>query len=154
MIHTTIEQCMRYACTHPRFQNAFKLLKNMANEAFVPGKQMHDGDNLYSVSLEYETKPPKDAAIEAHKKYIDVMFIQEGKEKIGYLPMEQIGEISKPYNETSDALLAPICTEMSWICAVPGDVIIFFPEDGHAPGVLCGGKNHVQKIIIKVLIET
>lgn len=154
MIHTTITNCLRYTSVHPLFEDAFKLLGKMKATPFTAGKQAICGENLYSVGLEYDTKDPEDVVFEAHKKYIDVMLILEGQEEIGYLPMEQVDEVEKPYDESIDAQLTPVCTDASWIRAIPGDVIIFFPEDFHAPGANCGEASHIKKIIMKVLLNS
>lgn len=149
MIHTTLETCEPYRSLNKNFAQAFDLLKKMANEPFVTGKQVHDGDELYSVSLLYDTKGADDVFFEAHKKYIDIMLIVEGQETIGYLPSCQIKEITKPYDADIDASLAKMQPDMSRLSMVAGDVAIFYPDDYHAPGIDNDGKHSVKKIIMK-----
>lgn len=152
MIHTTLENCDKYQRLNPNFCRAFDLLKKMASEPFEPGRKIHDGNTLYSVSLLYDTKSADDVLFEAHKKYIDIMLIIEGKEAIGYLPDGQIHEICKPYNDSIDAALAKTQPGMSKINMVAGDLAIFYPDDYHAPGIDNDGKHLVKKIIMKCLV--
>ena len=42
--------------------------------------------------------------------------------------------------------------EFSAIHMIPGDMVVFFPEDGHAPCLEWNGTSHVKKLIAKVLL--
>ena len=150
MIHTTIKNCNRYLGLNPNFQQAFALLNKMQNEPFCVGKKVYEGHNLYSISLSYETKAIEDVVFEAHRKFIDVMLIVEGQETIGYLPSQQVGKVTKLYDDSIDALLASTEPGMSKVNMVAGDIAIFYPEDYHAPGANYDGIHSVKKIIMKV----
>ena len=47
-------------------------------------------------------KDKNDAAIETHKKYIDIQLPLLGVEKIGWKPGCELQEVSVPYNEEKD----------------------------------------------------
>jgi beta-galactosidase beta subunit len=42
--------------------------------------------------------------------------------------------------------------EFASIHMTPGDMVVFFPEDGHAPSMDWKGTSHVKKLIAKVLL--
>lgn len=153
MILTTITEIWRYRSIHPLFSDAFENLKKMYNEPFCEGKTEIDGETLYCNAFEYNTKGVTEAVFEAHRKYIDVMLLYSGQEKIGYLPLSRVERVISPYDEDADASLAELQKNMRFIDMISGDVVIFFPEDMHAPGIDLSGMNHVRKIVMKIAVE-
>ena len=152
MIKTTLEQLDHYACVHPRFEAAFKALREKAAEPFVKGKIPVCGDEIYINALEYDTRSVVDVKFEAHKVYIDVMLAISGMESIscrsGQIPEEMISD----YNEENDCYLSGMEIPHSVFFMKPGDVCIFFPGELHAPGVFAEGeRDHVTKFVMKVL---
>lgn len=53
----------------------------------------------------YKTHDKKDAIFEAHKQYIDVMYMVEGEEIIYVKQTENIKNVTKEYDSEIDALL-------------------------------------------------
>lgn len=152
MIHTTWKDRNRYLQMHPRFSEAFAALEAAAAKPFEAGRYSVVGEDLFYVALEYTTKPQEEAVIEGHRAYVDVMYILEGEEQISYLPLREISCITREYDEKGDCFLAKMEPTASPIHASAGDIVIFFPEDGHAPGInWCTTKN-VKKLIAKVLL--
>ena len=152
MIHTTVKDLSRYSALNPYFPAAFETLAKMAQQPLEPGRHEVDGDNIYVVALDYDTHPLEGAKSEAHKKYIDVMWIVSGKEQLGYYPTAAHKNITMPYAEEGDCLLADIESASTMVQFYAGDVVILFPEDGHAPGLDLDGTQHVQKLIAKVRV--
>jgi YhcH/YjgK/YiaL family protein len=66
--------------------------------------------------------------------------------------VEKLAEITRPYDENGDALIAAMEQEFASIHMTPGDMVVFFPEDGHAPSMDWKGTSHVKKLIAKVLL--
>ena len=66
------------------------------------GKHELDGSRLYVSVVSIFGKEKKDAAIETHKKYIDIQMPLLGVEKIGWKPGCELQEESTPYNEQKD----------------------------------------------------
>lgn len=152
MIQTSRSTFDRYSNLHPGFDVAWAALKKMAAEPFVPGRYEVDGDNIYIVATEYNTKPEADALMEAHRRYIDIMLLLNGEEIIGYQPVESLSEITSEFDAAADALLGkmdPQCTKLKML---PGDMTVFFPEDAHAPCMHLSGPCSVRKLIAKVRV--
>ena len=152
MIQTTKEQIQNYSSLNPYFPAAFAALAKMAEEGFERGRHPVDGDNIYINALEYDTHPVETALMEAHRSYIDVMWIVSGEEEIGVCPLAAMTEITQPYDAAGDAVLAKIPDGCTSLQMKPGSVCILFPEDGHAPGLDSEGTCHVQKLIAKVRV--
>ena len=152
MIQTTVADLSRYSALNPYFPAAFETLAKMAQQPFVPGRHEVDGENIYVVALDYNTRPLEGAKTEAHKKYIDVMWIISGQEQLAWYPTDAHKNILMPYDAVGDCLLAEVEKDSTMVQFHAGDVVILFPEDGHAPSLDLDGTQHVQKLIAKVRV--
>ena len=152
MIQTTKKQLKNYTALNPYFPAAFAALERVAEEKFVKGHHEVDGDNIYINALEYNTHGVENAQMEAHTRYIDVMWMLSGDEKIGVCPVEQLQQITKPYDEAGDAFLSKFVEDCTYLRMKADSVCIFFPEDGHAPGLDVDETTCVRKLIAKVKV--
>lgn len=152
MIHTTWNDRNRFLQVHPRFPAAFAALEAAASKPFEVGRRAVAGKELFLVALDYTTKPQENGIMEGHRSYVDVMYVLEGEEQIGYMPLQEITCITKEYDAEGDCFLAKPEPTASQIHATAGDMIIFFPEDGHAPGLNWCETKVVKKLIAKVLL--
>lgn len=152
MILTTIEQLQSYSSMNPYFPAAFAAMAELAGKDFQPGTYPVDGDNVFIKAVTYDTHSVRDALMEAHRAYIDVMWMVSGREEISVCPASELTAITQPYDAGGDAVLAGMAPECSALQMKAGSVCILFPEDGHAPGLDAGGKAQVQKLIAKVRV--
>ena len=152
MILTTKENLQAYASLNPYFEKAFAALKEVAAEEFVKGRHPVDGADIYINAAQYQTHPVEGALAEAHRIYIDVMWMISGNEQIGVVPVETLTEITREYAEQGDALLAKLPETYTTLQMNPDSVCILFPEDGHAPGLIAGEQEEVKKLICKVRV--
>ena len=151
MIQTTLQGFASYCMLNPRFETALSAMRMLDASPFVPGQHPVDGENVFINAVEYDTKPAECSGMEAHRRYIDVMLLLSGEETIGIRPVSALREITRPYDEASDALLAVLDPGYTELHMYPGDVAVLFPEDAHAPGMDFGGTHRVRKLIVKVL---
>ena len=152
MIYANKADFARYCAVHPRFQKAFDAMLALAAQPFEKGRHEVDGDEIFINAAEYDTKPQENSIFEAHRKYVDIMLMLEGEERIGCKPVDTLANSTQPYDEAGDALIAGMEKEFASIYMTPGDMVVFFPEDGHAPGMDWQGTSHVKKLIAKVLL--
>ena len=104
-----------------------------------------------AIVSEYKTKEINEYGYEAHKKFIDIQYLLNGSEKICCLPIEQLKE-TKPYSEENDAAFYTANTNPIEMTLVNGYFAIFFPQDGHMPGICVEKLENVKKIVVKVEI--
>jgi YhcH/YjgK/YiaL family protein len=149
MITDVLEQSSRYSSLHPHFAAAFKFLKQLPTDQ-PTGRHDLDGDNCFALVQFYTTKPLAQAAFEAHKKYIDIQFIQSGRETILWAPLSSLPQVTKPYIAEKDIAFFATPPHTVPVHLQAGQFTIFFPEDGHAPGVEYGGATEVRKVVIKI----
>ncbi|MCR5130712.1 MAG: YhcH/YjgK/YiaL family protein [Prevotella sp.] len=104
-----------------------------------------------AIVSEYETKPQNENGFEAHRQYIDIQYTLKGQERVACLPIEKLTE-TKPYSEEGDCALysAAIIPHPSYLILQPGYFAIFFPQDGHMPGLCATTPEPVRKVVVKV----
>jgi len=149
MITDTLAQCRRYASLSPRFAAAFEFLEKLPADK-PDGRYDIDGDNCFALMQTYTTRPLAQAMFEAHRRYIDIQFIQAGRETILWSPLTALTQTTQPYAAEKD--IAFFANPPHWmpINLHAGQFTIFFPEDGHAPGIECGGPTEVRKTVLKI----
>ena len=106
------------------------------------------GQDLFYIISEYETRYQSDRVLEAHKKYIDIHCVIVGSEKIGYASLvDQV--VVKKYDDKYDYALYE--SESSFIRMNPGMYSIFFPDDLHIAGI-SDEPATVKKVVMKVRV--
>lgn len=150
MITDHISNASLYFGLGERIQTALKYLSETDFSKVEAGKYILDSDNIYAMVQEYSTKPLEVCAMEAHKKYIDVQFMAEGEEYIGYEPFSN-QEISVQYDEPNDYSL--FYSNPNLIKYTKGMFAILYPQDLHMPRVLSVNSLPVRKVVIKVKVE-
>jgi YhcH/YjgK/YiaL family protein len=132
-----------------RFKQAFDFLLNTDLTALEPGKINLDGDALYVSIVEMDGKKPENAKMETHRQYIDIQVVIAGAETMGWTPVEKCTEAVDAYNPVKDIQFFSN-TPSTYFTLKAGDYAVFFPEDGHAPGI---GDGRIKKAIVKVSVS-
>lgn len=151
MIFDTLDQCQRYTGLSPRFAAAFDFLKKLPAD-HPPGRYDIDGDNCFALVQAYTTSPVDQAKIETHRQYIDIQFIQAGRETMLWAPLSALTQVTEPYDPKKDAVFYATPRQAVGINIAAGQFTVFFPTDGHAGCLECGGKSEVRKVVIKVRV--
>lgn len=114
-----------------------------------PGRYDLDGDNLFALVQEYDTRPRETATWEAHRKYIDIQYMIAGTEVMGcgYAPsMTPL----KDYDEEKDFAL--FSGPGSFVAVSAGMYAIFFPSDAHMPCLAAADPEPIKKVVLKVIV--
>lgn len=149
MIVDSLKNSQRIESLHPLFKKAFDYIKSADFSKMEDGKYELEGDRLYVNIASIFGKDKKEAAIETHQKYIDIQLPLLGVEKIGWKTGSELQEESVPYNEEKDIAFF-VDRPTAYTKIYPGQFAIYFPEDGHAPGI---GEGAIRKVIVKVQVE-
>ena len=154
MILDTIKNASLYANIHAGIDKILSLAKDYTADNYPSGKLNVDGDSVYMIFASYETHEKEGALTEAHRKYIDVMYMVEGSETIYVKPTDKLANVTKEYDPSIEALLADIDDDTTAVRLEEGSFIVLFPDDAHAPACdpLPITNVKVKKIIGKVLI--
>lgn len=146
MVIDKIENLEKYISLNPLFEQAVDYLKSTDLNAQEIGKVKLQGDDLVVNFAMAKPKTKEEAKLETHNRFIDIQIPLSGVEVMGYTPRADLPE--SEYNEEKDITFYPGLAD-SYLTIKPGMFAIFFPEDGHAPGVTPDG---VKKVIVKVLV--
>ncbi|RHU30380.1 MULTISPECIES: YhcH/YjgK/YiaL family protein [Parabacteroides] len=149
MILDSLNNTEKVERLHPLFKKAFDYIKETDFSKVEDGKYELDGSRLFINVASLTGKDKKDAAIETHKKYIDIQLPLLGVEKIGWKPGCELQEESIPYDEAKDIAFY-VDRPTAYTKIYPGQFAVYFPEDGHAPGI---GEGNIRKVIVKVQVE-
>jgi YhcH/YjgK/YiaL family protein len=149
MITDKIENAELYKNLSPLFNKAFKYIAETDFTKLAPGKYPIDGDDVFALLQEYETKPLEECMLEGHKKYADIQYILNGEEQVG-ITLFNNQQILKPYDVTND--IAFYKGDYSTITLSAGNFSIFFPDDLHMPRVQVDRPSPVRKLVIKVRV--
>jgi hypothetical protein len=79
MVTDKIENAKMYYGLSKRIAQGLALLKNPAVLNATKGRHEVDGDNLYYMADEYDTKPLEQGRLESHRKYIDIQYVISGR---------------------------------------------------------------------------
>ncbi len=149
LIADTLRNSARYRSLGDRISSALSLLVENDFETMELGKHEVDSVSLFYSVQSYTTKPRGQGAWESHRKYIDVQYIVEGIERIGWAPISVLSVI-KPYDAEIDASLYE--GDGDFIVARQGTFLVLWPEDAHMPGIAVTDPRQVRKVVVKVLL--
>jgi biofilm protein TabA len=147
VILDSIENSNRYAGCHPLFKEAFEFLKSVGDVSGMEGRIEIDGDNLFAITVCDKGRGKDASPLETHRKYIDIQYTVSGEDLIGWKPVPG-GTAGQGYNVEKDIEFFDGEPDQ-WILHPQGTMMIFFPEDGHAP---MATESHVTKLVVKVKV--
>lgn len=149
MILDKIKNIQLYADLNPSIVRALKYLRDTDFFKLSPGKHKITGDEIFSIIHNYKTKDLGDCRLEAHRKYIDIHYMAEGSELIGYsLFSDQ--EPATEYDEENDFIL--YCGDKNYLTLEEGMFAVFYPSDLHMPGIIIDKPQEVKKVVVKVKV--
>ncbi len=131
-------------------KDAIEEIRCFLKEPYVTGRRPL-GSGMTLISCEYETKPlTSDSRMEAHQKYIDLMYMVNGEEIIYVKDTDELCHVTRPYDPEIEALLADVDKDSSAIRLTAGRFILLFPQDAHCPSCCETVPCKVRKIIVKI----
>jgi len=148
MVIDKIENYKLYEGLGERIAKGLKYIKDTDLLQTESGTYKIDGDNIFAMVQEYDTKELCDAKLEGHFKYIDIQYVIRGVERMGVTPMRDQALISK--NDEDDYAFyegdAPL------FVVEAGMFAIFFPGDLHMPCIKVNEISNVKKVVVKVRV--
>ncbi|MDR2859744.1 MAG: YhcH/YjgK/YiaL family protein [Mediterranea sp.] len=146
MIIDTLDNLEKYVSLNPLFAEAAKFVKTHDLNLLELGKTELKGKDLTVNVSQTTAKTKEEAKLETHNEYIDIQIPLSGTETMGYTARKDCNPANALYNAEKDITFYSGQAE-SYITVEQGMFAIFFPQDGHAPGISPVG---LKKIIIKV----
>ena len=152
MIYDKLSNSSYYEGLGDGFKKAFAWLKSTDLAALETGRYELEGSDLYVMIQDQVLKPWEEGRWEAHKIYADIQLVIRGQELMGFAMTEDM-EIEEAYNPQKDVLFAKP-GPLSAAVVKEGEMMIFFPQDAHRPGISPeNGRGMSKKALVKIRIK-
>ena len=149
MILDQIENSALYSGMSENLKKGFDFLKNSNLANLAPGKYEIDGQEVFALVSEYQSKEHQDCRLEAHHTYTDIQYIVSGKEFIGFATLNN-QEVLTPFNPEKDIVF--YTGEATPLFLEAGMFAVFFPQDVHRPCMQIDGPENVKKVVVKLKV--
>ena len=110
------------------------------------GRYEIDGDTVFALVQEYDTRLPEECRWEAHYTYTDIQYVVEGSEKMGWKTLD--GVVKAEDCPEDDVYFFE--SDGDHFVLHTGQFAVFTPQDAHRPGVAVDGTAPIKKIVVKV----
>ncbi len=148
MITANIKNAERYFGVNPNFESAFNFLKTLNKDSASGDFEFENFSGGISVLQKSDTSDDGGKRmLEAHRDYLDIHYVIEGCELMGYANADSL-KAETEYNKEDDYLL--LSGDMNKFVMHEGDFCIVFPEDAHLPGMCAKDSEHLKKAVIKI----
>ena len=155
MVIDRLDHAAQYYALGKGIETALRFFTAYVDEGHdLPAKTVLDGDRIFINGVNFTSEAKPQGQLEAHRKYIDVMYVVEGEERFFYKPFAEVKQITMPYDAQKECALAEIDADAAQHHFCAGHFLIFFPQDGHLASQLWDKPCKVRKFIAKVAVET
>ena len=153
MLKDNIKNAKTYYNVSKRIEIGLKYLENTDFSKVKSGKYEVLGKEVFAIVQDYLSKPKNDAKFEAHRKYIDIQYIIEGEEQMGFSNIDNFTDLAA-YDEEKDIvfLTQKPNTISEFIKVKENEFVIFSSTDAHMPSIAINNPKYVKKVVVKVFI--
>ena len=149
MIIDTIDNLGKYVALNPLFADVVDFLKNHNLLTMEPDKYPIKGEDLF-VNIQVAKQRTKETCfVESHVKMIDIQIPLSCEETYGYSPLDSLPDAT--YDAEKDMTIYEGVKPKDFVTLTPGMMVIFFPQDGHAPCII--EESEIKKAIFKVSVK-
>lgn len=148
MVIDRIENSQLYAGLSERIAKALAYMNSADLLNTEVGKYEIDGENIFALVQEYNTKNLEDCKLESHFEHIDIQYVISGTELMGVSILSD--QIPHTINEEKDVAFYE--NESTEFELTQGMFAIFFPHDLHCPCIKNGENSKVKKLVVKIRI--
>lgn len=107
------------------------------------------GTDVYAMVQSYNTHPADPMKLEIHRDYIDIQLLLSGRETILFEPVEG-RPVTAAYDPARDIAFYGLDASSALpVKLEPGNFAVFFPGEGHLPGVGDPAEG-VVKVVVKI----
>jgi biofilm protein TabA len=150
MIFDEINHIDRYYHLGRPLKDSADFLRS-AQFSFQPQHTIEIGrEGMIALLQEYSPTRKEDRTIESHHRFIDIQYMVEGTEYLGYANKDTLQ--SAGYDEEHDT--EKLTGSLTFLPFREGFFAVLFPEDAHMPGVKASGSTKtVKKVVMKVPVQ-
>lgn len=145
MIIDTLDNLGKYTALNPLFADVVAFLKDHDLKTMEEGKYPIKDKDLFVNITTAKGRAREAAVLETHIEMIDIQIPLDTEETFGYTPLQDLPAFE--YNAEKDITKYGDTLAQTYVTCRPGQMAIFFPQDGHAP---CIAAQDIKKAIFKV----
>jgi YhcH/YjgK/YiaL family protein len=154
MILDSLDGYERYVRWWPALGPAFEFLRQRAKPALAEGRYELDGTRMFALVAKYATRDYTSAQPEAHRRYVDVQYLIDGRETSYWTPLGEVAPVTAPYDAERDIVFFGRNERSRLFELAAGHFAIFFPDDAHLPNCHPGPEPaRVHKAVVKVELD-
>ncbi len=150
MVIDLLKRAPLYAGLSPRLRIGLEWLQQTDLAALADGRYPIDGEAVYAIVQRYRTRGPESCRWEAHRRFIDIQYVETGREQIGWAPVETL-QPDTPHDAERD--LAFFTGQGVTLPVPAGTFLILHPSDAHRPCMAAGAPADVLKVVVKVQVD-
>lgn len=137
-----------------RLHQALTYLEEMIKSDVRDDKFVIDGDKIFGFVTTVETQEVEERRAESHKRHIDIQFLMEGREKIGYIrKSSDLIVVTDLLEEKDNCFYDGNIEGEVFLDLMPYDFAVFFPEDVHRPQCMAGADSTIRKAVVKIRVD-
>ena len=138
----------------PILREALAFLQTQDFTKMADGHYPIRGEQCYANLDRYTTRDAADCYPETHRRFVDIQYLVEGEEYLGWCPLSPELVVRTPYDEVRDITFYERLVPESNLVLLPGSFAVLFPEDVHRPQVAAeDGPSPVTKVVVKISTE-
>lgn len=145
MVIDTLDNLGKYVGLNPLFADVVTFLQANDLNALEDGKHPIKDKDLFVNITTAKGRTKEAAVLETHREMIDIQIPLDTEETFGYTPLQDLPDFE--YNAEKDIMKYGTTPAQTYVTCRPGQMAIFFPQDGHAP---CISDKDIKKAIFKV----
>ena len=146
MIICPWKDIMKYAPVIPGLEEAVEVVNGITS--LEPATYPLSGGNRVMVQ-QGTTIPAEGGQPEAHRQYLDIQYIVEGQEVMGWAPVDTLTPVEEFSTEKDVGFYTGHC---DFVRIGAGYCYVVFPEDAHMPSRHLDVPNDYRKMVIKLKV--
>jgi biofilm protein TabA len=132
-----------------KYGKQFEFILTHLKDEFTKGKFDISEPQRFGIGLEYNTQDADKCLWEAHRKYLDIHCVLEGREIVEICDLEKM----EPANDYVDDYQLFTGSAQHKVLLEPGTFMVLHPNEVHRTGVIAGDTALVRKFVFKLIIE-
>lgn len=149
MIFDRLTNASNYFSVTPLIQKGFEFLRRTDLASLEDGVHEIQGRDVYAIIARGDGVGRERAMLEAHRKYLDIQYVIDGTDVMGWLERDFVERVKDAYDAEKDLEFFYDRPE-SWVRVPQGSFAVFLPQDIHAP---LATTQYVHKAVVKVKVS-
>lgn len=153
MFSGSLGQGCTYDGLNPRIAQGLEYLAGQDLEHLAEGKYPIDGQKLWLLVVNYNTKPYEEAFFEGHEHLAEVHLALDGEEQVYWAPKEEMEQDPEDEEQRAHDKYYYTGQPAGQLCLKGGRFAGFLPEDIHMTKVMTDQPRPIRKAVLKIQLE-